>query len=135
MRSEIALVGFMNLAMARGGSLPFFFLMTAYKENFCEIRNSPSAKAVLAIIADALAETGAGMQHVVRTVVYVIDMADTERVARAHAEMFGRIRPASTLVQVAALTPAAARVEIEAMAIIGESGEDRRSCRMTEPKI
>ena len=76
------------------------------------------AKAALAIIADALAKTGAGMRHVVRTAVYVIDMADTQHIARAHSEAFDRIRPASTLVQVGALTPASARVEIEAMAII-----------------
>ena len=76
------------------------------------------AKAALAIIADALAKTGAGMQQVVRTVVYVIDMADTQHVARAHSEVFDQIRPVSTLVQVNALTPASARVEIEATAII-----------------
>jgi enamine deaminase RidA (YjgF/YER057c/UK114 family) len=76
------------------------------------------AKAALAIIADALAKTGAGMHHVVRTVVYVLDLADTEHVARAHSEAFYQIRPASTLVQVSALTPASARVEIEAMAVI-----------------
>ncbi|MFK4601004.1 Rid family hydrolase [Bradyrhizobium diazoefficiens] len=39
------------------------------------------ARAILALIADALAEAGADMRHVVRTVVYVIDMADTEHVA------------------------------------------------------
>ncbi|MGY8684861.1 RidA family protein [Bradyrhizobium sp. UFLA05-153] len=76
------------------------------------------AKAALATIANALAKTGAGMQHVVRTVVYVIDMADTQHIVRAHSEAFDQIRPASTLVQVAGLTPASARVEIEATAII-----------------
>jgi enamine deaminase RidA (YjgF/YER057c/UK114 family) len=76
------------------------------------------AKAALAIIADALAKTGAEMHHVVRTVVYVIDMADTQNVARAHSEVFDQIRPASTLVEVSALTPASARVEIEATAIM-----------------
>jgi enamine deaminase RidA (YjgF/YER057c/UK114 family) len=45
-------------------------------------------------------------------------MADTQRVARAHSEAFDAIRPASTLVQVGALTPASARVEIEVVAII-----------------
>ncbi|MDH2352203.1 Rid family hydrolase [Bradyrhizobium sp. SSUT112] len=58
------------------------------------------------------------MQHVVRTVVYITDMADAKHVARAHSEAFDQIRPASTLIQVAGLTPAAARVEIEATAII-----------------
>lgn len=78
------------------------------------------ARAVLEIITDALAEAGATLQHVVRTVVYVTDMADAPLVARAHAEGFGAVRPASTLVQVAALTPATARVEFEVTAIIGE---------------
>jgi enamine deaminase RidA (YjgF/YER057c/UK114 family) len=78
------------------------------------------AKAALAIIADALAQTGAGMQHVVRTVVYVIDMADTQHIARAHSEAFDQIRPVSTLAQVGALTPVSARIEIEATAIICE---------------
>jgi enamine deaminase RidA (YjgF/YER057c/UK114 family) len=78
------------------------------------------AKAALAIIADALAKAGAGMQHVVRTVVYVIDMADSQAVARAHSEAFDQIRPASTLVQVSTLTPASVRVEIEATAIVGD---------------
>jgi enamine deaminase RidA (YjgF/YER057c/UK114 family) len=78
------------------------------------------AKAVLAIIAGALAEAGAGLQHVVRTVVYVIDIADLHLIARAHLEAFDKFRPASTLVQVGALTPASARVEIEATAIVSD---------------
>lgn len=69
-------------------------------------------------MADALTQAGVELRHVVRTVVYVVDMADAPLVARAHAESFGQIRPASTLVQVAALTPATARVEIEATAVI-----------------
>src|SRR5204863_6927358 len=66
------------------------------------------AKAALAIIADALVKTGAGMQHVVRTVVYVTDMADFQHVVRAHSEAFDQIRSVSTLVRVGALTPASA---------------------------
>ena len=58
------------------------------------------------------------LRHVVRTVVYVLDLADVHLIARAHEETFGRSRPASTLVQVAALTPASARVEIEVTAVI-----------------
>jgi enamine deaminase RidA (YjgF/YER057c/UK114 family) len=72
----------------------------------------------IAIVAEALAQAGAELRHVVRTVVYVVDMADIEHVARAHREAFGAARPASTLVQVAALTPAQARVEIEVTAIV-----------------
>src|SRR3954470_17812752 len=58
------------------------------------------------------------LRHVVRTVVYVLDMADVHQIARAHEETFGASRPASTLVQVAALTPASARAEIEVTAVI-----------------
>ena len=78
------------------------------------------AKAVLAIVEAALAEAGAGMRHVVRTVAYVTDLADQDGVARAHCEAFSSVRPASTLVQVAAPTPAAARVEIEVTAVVAD---------------
>ena len=65
-----------------------------------------------------MAELGASFADVVRTSVYIVDMADIDLVTRAHAEAFGTIRPASTLLQVAALTPAQARVEIEIIAIV-----------------
>lgn len=74
--------------------------------------------AAIATVAAALGEAKAELRHVVRTVVYILDMADAHHVARAHQETFGQSRPASTLVQVAALTPASARVEIEVTAII-----------------
>jgi len=69
-------------------------------------------------LSDTLAQAGADLRHVVRTVVYIIDMAGASLVARAHAEGSGTVRPASTLVQVAGLTPAAARVEFEVTAIV-----------------
>jgi enamine deaminase RidA (YjgF/YER057c/UK114 family) len=70
------------------------------------------------IIAAALHEAGAEMRHVVRTVVYVVNMADADHVARAHREAFGEHRPASTLVEVAALTPAKALIEVEVTAVV-----------------
>jgi enamine deaminase RidA (YjgF/YER057c/UK114 family) len=57
-------------------------------------------------ITGALCEVGAQLRHVVRTVVYVFDMADIPHIARAHQETFGAFRPGATLVQVTALTPA-----------------------------
>jgi enamine deaminase RidA (YjgF/YER057c/UK114 family) len=72
----------------------------------------------IATIAAALGDAGAELRHVVRTVVYVVSMADAEAVARAHREAFSASRPASTLVQVAALSPATALVEIEVTAIV-----------------
>jgi enamine deaminase RidA (YjgF/YER057c/UK114 family) len=70
------------------------------------------------IIAAALHEAGAEMRHVVRTVVYVVNLADADHVARTHREAFGEQRPASTLVQVAAVTPADALVEVEVTAFV-----------------
>lgn len=76
------------------------------------------ARAILQLIEAALAEADAEMRDVVRTVVYVTNLADQDKVARAHSEIFDTVRPASTLVQVAALTPATARVEIEVTAVV-----------------
>ena len=75
------------------------------------------AKAALAIIEAALVELGSGIAAVVRTVAYVVDIADADLVARAHRETFGDIRPVATLVEVSALLRPAMRVEIEAYAI------------------
>ena len=76
------------------------------------------ARSALAIIASALAEVGAHMEDVVRTVTYVVDLADLDHVAHAHAKVFGAALPAATLVQVSGLVPATARVEIEVTAIV-----------------
>jgi enamine deaminase RidA (YjgF/YER057c/UK114 family) len=74
--------------------------------------------AAIETVVAALCEVGAELRHVVRTVIYIIDMADVPQIARAHQETFGAFRPASTLVQVAALTPASARIEIEVTAVV-----------------
>jgi enamine deaminase RidA (YjgF/YER057c/UK114 family) len=74
------------------------------------------ARAALAIIEKALGEAGAGLQHVVRTVVYLRDINDAEDVARAHLESFDSVRPASTLVQVTSMLRPWQKVEIEAYA-------------------
>ena len=71
----------------------------------------------LAIIENALEEAGSGLGAVVRTVTYLTDIADLDLVARAHRETFGEVRPAATVVQVAALVDRRMRVEIEAYAI------------------
>ena len=76
------------------------------------------ARAILNLIEAALGEAGAQMRHVVRTVVYVTDIACQDQIATAHGESFGSIRPASTLVQVVALTPITARVEMEVTAVV-----------------
>ena len=72
----------------------------------------------LAIIQEALAEAGTGPESVVRTVTYVTDIGEMEAVAKAHAEVFGSIKPASTLVEVSRLIDPRMTVEIEAYAVV-----------------
>jgi enamine deaminase RidA (YjgF/YER057c/UK114 family) len=76
------------------------------------------ARYILTKIAAALGEAGAGLEDVVRTRIYVARLEDWREVARAHGEVFGAIRPANTLVQVAGLIEGRL-VEIEADAVIG----------------
>lgn len=69
-------------------------------------------------IERALEEASASLAHVVRTVVYVVDIEETPAISRAHRHAFGGIRPVSTLVEVSALMDPRAVVEIQADAII-----------------
>ncbi len=72
----------------------------------------------LAIIAAALEALGGKLEHVIRTRMYVTDVSQWEAVARVHGSVFGEIRPATTIVEVAELIDAAALIEIEADAIV-----------------
>jgi enamine deaminase RidA (YjgF/YER057c/UK114 family) len=74
--------------------------------------------AVLNKIAAALAQAGASMRDVVRTRMYVTDMAHSEAVGRAHGEFFSEIRPAATMVQVVKLIDPRLLVEIEVDAVV-----------------
>lgn len=73
---------------------------------------------ILEKVAAALHEAGATLAQVVRTRIFVTNIANWEAVGRAHGEVFGQIRPASTLVQVAALIDPRLLVELEATAIV-----------------
>jgi enamine deaminase RidA (YjgF/YER057c/UK114 family) len=71
-------------------------------------------------LKDTLEKAGARLQDVVLTRVYLTDAKDWESIGAAHGEVFGDIRPASTMVQVVRLIDEAMLVEIEAVAIIPE---------------
>ena len=76
------------------------------------------AKQAIANIERALVSAGAGLADVVRTRIYVTDMAHWQDIGRAHGEAFANIRPATTMVEVARLIDPDLLVEIEADAVI-----------------
>jgi enamine deaminase RidA (YjgF/YER057c/UK114 family) len=89
-----------------------------WPDGSCDPDPGAQAARCLEIVAAALAEAGAGLDDVIRTRQYLVDATDAEAVGRAHAQAFGDVRPASTMIVVSALLDPRWRVEIEAEAVV-----------------
>lgn len=95
-----------------GGTAPI------WPDGSCDPDPAAQARRCFEIILGALAEAGAKREHVVRTRTFLTQRDDWEAVGRVHGELFGEVRPASTMVVVAGFIDPRWRVEIEAEAII-----------------
>jgi enamine deaminase RidA (YjgF/YER057c/UK114 family) len=84
----------------------------------CPVGAGDQARRCFEIIAAALAESGASLDHVVRTRMYITSAGDADAVGAVHGDVLGHVRPAATMVVVAGLLDPAWKVEIEAEAVL-----------------
>jgi enamine deaminase RidA (YjgF/YER057c/UK114 family) len=89
-----------------------------FPDGSCPPDGPAQAERCLEIILEALAEAGAGPEHVVRTRMFITDPDEAGAIGEVHGRFFGEVRPAATMVVVAALVEPRWKVEIEAEAVL-----------------
>jgi enamine deaminase RidA (YjgF/YER057c/UK114 family) len=89
-----------------------------WPDGACDPDPAVQARRCWEIAAIALRDLGADMWHVVRTRMYVTDVAVADEVGRVHGEVFGEVRPTATLVVVAGLIDPRWHVEVEVEAVV-----------------
>jgi enamine deaminase RidA (YjgF/YER057c/UK114 family) len=114
-----ATVGF-SRAVRTGDRVAVSGTAPIWPDGSCDPDPEKQAARCLEIIGEALAEAGARLDDVIRTRMFITDVADAEGVGRAHSAVFGEIQPAASMIVVAGLLDPRWKVEIEAEAIVGE---------------
>ncbi len=91
-----------------------------WPDGSCPADPGVQARRCFEIITEALADAGARLADVVRCRIFLIDPSDADAVGAVHGQLFAEIRPAATMVIVAALLDPRWKVEIEAEAILAD---------------
>jgi enamine deaminase RidA (YjgF/YER057c/UK114 family) len=112
-----AAIGF-SRAVRVGGHVFVSGTAPVWPDGSCDPDPAVQARRCLEIILAALAEAGAAPGDVVRTRTFLTDTADAGVVGTVHGDVFGDVRPASTMVAVSALLDPRWKVEIEAEALL-----------------
>ena len=94
-------------------------MATQRKKKARRVQDARTSRQAIRNIAAALAQAGATVDQVIRTRIFCTDIARWEEIGRAHGEVFGEIRPVTTMVEVSSLIDPAMLVEIEATAFVG----------------
>jgi enamine deaminase RidA (YjgF/YER057c/UK114 family) len=89
-----------------------------WPDGSCDPDPEVQARRCLEIIVKALADAGASPKQVVRTRMFLTDPSYAEAVGRAHGQVFGEVRPASTMVVIVGMLDPRWKVEIEADAVM-----------------
>ncbi|HYT38019.1 MAG TPA: RidA family protein [Acidimicrobiia bacterium] len=115
-----AMIGF-SRAVRVGRQIAVSGTAPVWPDGSCDADPAVQTRRCLEIVVAALAEAGASAADVVRTRIFLVDIADAGVVGAVHGEVFGSIRPAATMVAVSALLDPRWKVEIEAEALIGSA--------------